>query len=395
MNLLFKISRFSGGAPMSMLEYTKLLNTEYENMSVMGEYSFNESIFEKNNIKTIDIPEFKSNRPIKNIINLFKIRSLTENKKPELIIMGTVQDCIYGTLLERIIKTPILYIIPGGEIPEYIPKRIHEKPIIVFSEENKKTLNSYGINTKTVNVIPNRFSFSNDFTNSKSFEINKDIRINFLLISRIDKTKMKSIEFTIEMIEKLQIQLPNIDIKLTILGDGDENEKISNLVTRINRRQNKDLIIIEGYKENVVDYIIESQVVIGKGRCLIDAMVYQRYAICVSEDYKFNICQNKTYYSLKKNNFSGRGMNSSLNIEDLVNLVERISNDNDAVHELHELSIKTQRDYNILHARESILDIIKEAKNQTNDNSFTKFIVNYIMLYVKIISIKLHKRKLS
>ncbi len=383
-----KLSKFSGGAPISMLEYAKIFRGEGDSVKIIGEFSFNEKKFQDEKFDTYSLREFNSKTPIQNIKSLRQLIKLIEHDRPDLLVMCTIQDCIYGSLLQNLISVPILCIIPGGEVPTYTPKHLERLNMIVFSEENKNALKYLGLNTSLITVLPNRFKFND--ANLKSIKDVDSSDCNVLLISRLDNSKKHSIFYSMDLIKQLNVESSSNSVVMRILGDGEIADEVKSYANQINNGCNKKIIFIEGYRDDVINYINNSHIILGKGRCIIDSLYYGRYALVVNEEKKYKICNEVSYEQLRENNFSGRGLLNPDNLSDLKGIISDINMGNYDNKELENLSLKINRDYSIDTAINSILTKRKVAQEERVINtSKLNFVLQFIQFYAKILKSKI------
>ena len=140
------------------------------------------------------------------------------------------------------------------------------------------------INTQTIDFIKKRYNITdvNKFVyirNSIDFEeyrSNKQIsRINrVLIVSRMDELKKDSIKNGILFFQELN-KLNDSKLELNIAGDGPEKEKIEEFITN-NKIENVNCL---GAVTNIKEQIEKSEIVIGVGRCVLEAIAMKRIAI--------------------------------------------------------------------------------------------------------------------
>ena len=236
----------------------------------------------------------------------------------------------------------------------------------------------YNIDKKKYIVINNSINF--DLYNQNNLKNNNDNNylINgkfkaFLLITRISNEKLTSIknaiDFYISYCDKTNI----IDAQLNILGDGDKINEVKDYINKINKKQYS--IIFLGKSNDVTKYIKQSDIVLGLGRCILEAIVLRKLAIIAAYNGSVVLVKPNNIDIASKNNFDGKNFNISfydLLIEELIKLNNNTIND--IVDNNYEYV------YNNLNVKKNIY-IINETKNFQENIDNYKSNLNCNFLY--------------
>lgn len=391
MKLLLKTGGFGGGAPKSLLSYGLVAKANGIETIAVGEKDYSPELYTKNEINVISLKRFKIDQYVSNLIILFRYVDILKKEKPDVIHTVNPWNIYYHTIIEELTGVPIIYTIPGGTLNvvqgNILSILLKEKDVLVFSEENKEQLEAYGLRENKITVIPNRLDISPNLP-----EIQEDLSSNetLLLISRFSKDKIKSIYSVIDLVDKLR---ETIEVKLTILGDGEFFGEVQQYVKQVNNKHKDKVIDLQGFQPNVQNYIDKSDFIFGKGRSVLDGIFSGKTCFVVNEQNNFFLCTNNNFNDLSKTNLTGRGLQSELDFEKIKDVInEGISKDEKV--RLRELA---NQSYNIWAKESEILEMyqakVKQAKDINYSPSKFKLIILYCRTYYKMIRAKLKSRK--
>ena len=405
MRYLYKNKAFTGGSPLSLLEYCKIAKKNNVEVLAVGEVNRPPKQYIESDIEVINFPYFRTDKPIYNISLIIKYARLIKKVKPDLIHTTTVQNCIFHKVIEQIVNVPILYNIPGGNIPWFFSKIMKDKNILVYSEENKRDLVDNGYKSSLVKVITNRMVFKdikdikdiNDVSDTND-RFNNNNTLKFLLISRLDKDKINSIKYVIRLIDKLYNEFKNIELK--VIGGGSYEEELNIIAQEVNEKNDDRIIHILGHKNDVSKYINESEIVFGKGRSVLEGIASKKLSFVVSEESKIFHCSIKNFNTLKYSNFTGRGVKEFTTYMEFVDLLKKRTS-NKTFEDSKKLKEETILNYDIRYCENQILDyyedlILNHEKKYQNDKSSTlvkcfRAVSTYVGIYYYIISDKLRR----
>lgn len=146
-------------------------------------------------------------------------------------------------------------------------------------------------------VLKNSIYFKEYISQKQVKQIN-----NFMIISRIAPEKIISIQNGINFFIQYANLNNNFDGKLVIYGDGDE-QSIATIKKYIEENNiNNYSIFLAGGTNEVAKEMEKYDVVIGMGRCIIEAIATKRIAIITSpKEIKFLVDKNNIYNSIEAN----------------------------------------------------------------------------------------------
>lgn len=391
LKILFKNLGFGGGAPKSLLEYIKVAKKNNFDVVVVGEFTQEPKDYIENNIKIIDLEYFEIKKPFKSLLILKNYLEIIKEERPIIIHTITEVNCYFHKIISKVTNIPIIYNIPAGKVNKFTAKVMGDEELLVFSEENKLELIKNGYNENKITVISNRMDTSNSndkFLDHYNQIRNRDLEIKFLLISRLSDDKFKSVKYIINLVKKLNKDKYNV--KLDVLGDGKHFNYFVERAKEVNKEFNREVILLHGFKHNVLDFIEESHFVFGKGRSVLDGILNSRISFVVSEEDTICHCNLKTFDNLRTYNFAGRNLEYESSYHELIDLITKLVESNIDLNYLKELKNVTRKYYDIEFAEKKILNLYKITDN-TNINynpSAFNVIKEFILLYYRMYKIR-------
>ncbi len=152
-------------------------------------------------------------------------------------------------------------------------------------------------------------------------DINKNNKSKFLLISRLSKEKEESVKTGIDLFVAYYHSQAKQKSELTILGSGDYQEKIQEYINS-NYYEETAAITFFGENNDIASIEKEYDVVLGLGRCILEAVAMKKIAIIV-EDKKAVMVEPNTIRELSESNFSQAEKETVAVIEKLTQLSQQ------------------------------------------------------------------------
>ena len=255
----------------SALSLKKFSKNEYKPylINVIGEWNLYKDEIEKNNIGLIDLG-IARNFKVKKIngfllsrfvyIKIFllafnPLKELLRKKPPDILILHLITSLpLLLNLIFNFKTSMVLRIsgLPKLNIIRMLLWKMCLKKISCITSPTKATLDfikSLKLNRDNF-LLRDPIIHVNEILQKKKKvgEYKDKIKKNYVAIGRL--TKQKNFAFLIKCFEKI-INKDN-EIKLYILGDGEDKKKLQNLIIR-NKLNNN--IFIEGYQNNIYKYL--------------------------------------------------------------------------------------------------------------------------------------------
>jgi glycosyltransferase involved in cell wall biosynthesis len=247
-------------------------------IDVIGEWSFNKQKIVKNNIEIIKICGLNLGNffPISGflktrliyclivIVSFFSLKKLLKKKKPNYLIIHLVTFLPLIQLLLFKFETKFILRISGlpklNIVRKFLWKLVSKRIFLVTcpSLQTKNDLIKFNIfPEKKIKILYDPIievrKIKKKINKKKDFQFNN---VKFLLnIGRL--TKQKNQILLLKMF--LEISKINKDLKLIIIGDGEEKSSLKNFIEKNNL---SDKVYLLGYIKNVYPYIINSIAVI-------------------------------------------------------------------------------------------------------------------------------------
>lgn len=328
LKIFAKVRAFSGGAPISFLEYLKILQKNGYSILVGAECTNNgiEEKYRSNKLDIVDIKALNKTGLIGKISTLLKCYNLIIESDIQGFMVTTGVDIFFFSYIAELLDKPIIINVAGGKITEkyHFVSKWGNHRLICYSKENYNDLIKIGYEKEKISVITNRITLNNIENANLYRNLRADSQINISIISRIDTSKINSIHSVIELTKFLVENGKNI--KLRIAGDGPLRNNLRIEINEINKQFGENIIELLGFIDKPERLISESHIVFGKGRSVIEAVMMNRVGVVVNEDSTMAICNKESFENLLTYNFSGRNMVTKSSFEDIICLVDEMRN---------------------------------------------------------------------
>ena len=194
--------------------------------------------------------------------------------------------------------------------------------IIAITENVKK------YNMQLFNIPEEKYLVIHNSINFELFD-NKTVTVTpikkFLLISRLSKEKEKSIQNGIDLFTEYSKHVD--DCKMRIAGRGNVEKELKEYV---DKRGYTNIEFI-GQTENIPEEIANADIVLGMGRCMIEAMASKRLCCIIGYEKIKSILQNDILKLAEFENFSGRGLPDKTEKEIVQEILNLTDNDIDKI----------------------------------------------------------------
>lgn len=331
-NILICLEKLEiGGIETAVVNQAISLKKKGNNVYVLAQKDLYTEVLKKENIICIDYEfDYKDIGPekIKKIVNLIEEKNIDQVHIHKISCYQTViPACIiknvpYITFLHLGLSDEYDWLINSCYFNEEELKKIFEnsQKIICITENVKK------YNQERFNINDEKYLLLNNSIDFDIFKSNKNIKYpikRFILISRFSKEKIKSIENGIELFKKYVDKNKGEDLELNIVGDGKYLEEFRDRY-KINNKYN---INFNGATNDIKTCIENSDVVIGMGRCLLEAIAMKRLAIVSGYEKIQDIINKENIKDSQKENFSGRAMKTR-NVEKIIDYISDCKDNN-------------------------------------------------------------------
>jgi len=184
---------------------------------------------------------------IKNLVSFFK------KNKFEIIISGTANiPLLYSYILSKWFKIPLITIAHGDDFLIRYPLKLKEfiiqdiQKIVVTNEIMKKLfLKIYKTNPNNVRVIHLGVNLENSEVKESIQELRKKHQISpneFIILSVSRFYPRKGFETVLKAVKLIINEYHNIPIRYLIIGSGEEEKKIRNIIKTLNLDNNVELL---------------------------------------------------------------------------------------------------------------------------------------------------------
>ena len=151
-----------------------------------------------------------------------------------------------------------------------------------------------------------------------------DNQVSITYISRLDQDKIQSLYFLLEAVSSVSKEHK---IKLCVVGEGEKLEEIKSLALKINLDATKEIIHVVGGILNPNAFIEKSDIVVGVGRVLLEALSLGKFAICIGNNHYPGFVNINTLLEIAKVNFTDRNCQQPFSVDALIRDIDYIVKD--------------------------------------------------------------------
>ena len=273
-----------GGVETVVLNQIQVLKDKGNNVFVMGLYGEYAERYEKFGAKCIN-REFKLEQSYDiNAIN--SLKDFLINEQITEVHVHSIECIPYIFPASILTKVPYIAYVHGGymEVYEwyinnyYIYKSAFElyfnnayKIICITQSAKNNIINLFNIYNDNFEVKPNSLYFNNL---PPIDENEKNTKNKILVISRISKEKQNSVMNAIKFFQ--EYKKINVNSNMSILGEGNAYDEVKKYVYDMNL---KNEITFLGKTNDVYSVIKDYDIIMGMGRCMLEAIAMKKIAI--------------------------------------------------------------------------------------------------------------------
>jgi glycosyltransferase involved in cell wall biosynthesis len=255
----------------------------------------------------------------------WRVNRIIRREKIDLLYVNHGKTMLLGVILSRLHKIPLVYTIHGvsrRELPLAFKNLLFRSVarVIAVSEESATYFKSQ-VSYPAQQVVVSRNAI--DFSHFKDLAKNQDGHLDLLYVSRLDPDKRKAVEAVMDAVARVSTEQPQF--RLRILGGGRQFEKVRKRAQALNAGIGRETIIVAGWMDDVAEHFSEADVILGAGRCVLEALAAGKPALVVGSEGIGGVVTETNFYSLQKANFSGRGTAVATSGENLAREFRQIS----------------------------------------------------------------------
>lgn len=269
--LLVTMEMQVGGAETHILELAKELKKRQHNVFVMSAGGKYAELLEKAGIQHIFAP--LKDKKITNMIKAYKLikRAIIENKIDVVHAHARIPAFISGKVCKKL-NIPFVTTAHGVYKINTILKCLTnwgEKTLAVSEDIKEQIIRDYKLNPNDVDVTVNGInteSFCKEYIKEIAEKLGVDDRtFSIIHVSRLDKQSSNVAKLLISIFKDLEEKIET-NLKLIIVGDGDEFETVNNMA-KVHSN-----IIMTGLRTDVADILKCGKVFVGVSRAALEAM---------------------------------------------------------------------------------------------------------------------------
>ncbi|HEX7502119.1 MAG TPA: glycosyltransferase, partial [Acidobacteriota bacterium] len=195
-----------------------------------------------------------------------------------------------------------------------------------------------------------------DFAHFQSAVRDADGYLRLLYLSRLDRDKRRAVDAVMEAAARVFSARPQL--RLCILGDGRQMGRIRRKARAINAALGGDVIAVEGWADDPLAYFAAADMVLGVGRCVLEAIAAGRPVLVVGNEKIGGWVTEANFPALQKANFSGRGAGTAVCGENLAREFMEIPGEPAGLERIRALA---RRDHDAARLAPEIKEIFQQA----------------------------------
>ena len=289
-----------GGTESYVINLANKLKKENIQLCILTNQCLNRELFTFYNI-SLYILNLKNVKELKNI--LLTIDNI------KLVQIHMEKDISLCPIIKSILNVPIILTIHGiyysdKEISNFLS---YIDEIIFVSEYSKKYYTNLikKLYFHKCMTIPNGIEISiNKYTKNNILKKSLSLSENSIIVlycSRLSYNKSKLAMLFLKSFQ--QIAIKNKNLVAVIIGNGNNMLSIDHLCKKINKTFVNNRIFILGNKFNILDYYLDSDLIIGTGRVALEAMSLGKSVISFGLNGDVNIINKNNIKKMINSNF--------------------------------------------------------------------------------------------
>ncbi len=306
-----------GGAETHIITLSKAMMDLGHNVYIAGPNGPALEWVKRENINFIESPLDDWEKQIE---SLQDILMAIDKYRIDIVHAHPFNSQIVGALAAYIRKKPCITTIHG----EYVSPALEAflRPLfakyICVGKNLKELYMEHGIDDEDIEVIKNGVPIKKRPDRTSFF---RNGLINLCYISRLDDDKIKALEFLLDCIPQLVKEFP---LRLIIVGDGSNFNRVREICKSINEELHEEIIQLVGGSTDVFRYIEKSDMVVGIGRVLLEAVSMGKFPLCIGDSYYTGFVGADDFIKFSDYNFTGRNMKREQKLQNLMDDIREI-----------------------------------------------------------------------
>lgn len=332
MKVLLRNIILSGGAPQSLLQYVRVLESKNYSIKVLAQLSepeiekqyriYSDELVEKDDFQSL----FYKKKIKKLYCQLKNEYKELKNNKPDLVLaLGEINGYFYGAFCESL-GIPIIIFLAGGDLAwqSFRFKSLRCRDYICFSKENENLLRQCRKDTDRIHVISNRIMIKKQFDDVPDHYLAKECDpVCILITSRIVDGKFDSIHFFLKNLEEVASRV-DFDIEVRIAGTGNREEDLRLILDKISK-ENINVSLL-GHVDDLTEQFEWAHIAVGKGRSVLEPIMMNRVGCVIGDNGELEVPNECNLDRLYHYNFAGRNLVCDNPVDLLYDLLQAICN---------------------------------------------------------------------
>ena len=305
-----------GGAETHAVELAKSLKNNGYLVYVVSSGGVYEKELEENNI-----PHFYAPLTSKSPLNMLKsyntIKKIVVKEKIDLIHAHARIPAFVSSLVKKRLGVPLISTVHGVYSTKFWFKMLTnwgDEAICVSEDIKDYVIENYDFSSLNTSVTINGIDTDKFTPNTFYYDVMQEFKISeddfkIVCVTRLDEGNSHAAYSLLKASDNLVDQIENL--KIIIVGGGNEFEKIKNLCNSKNASFGKDVFVMTNARVDVHKFLAMSDLFVGISRAALEAMATQRCVILNGQFGYGGIFSEDNLDECLANNFTARGSNPS------------------------------------------------------------------------------------
>ena len=386
LRILYKVGRFRGASPLSLLRYATAMREKGHEILFVGEDGIQKKRFdEESEFEVEEIGAFRFSRPFHNFYYFIKYLKIIHRFKPDIIHATTVLECFISQIAAALMNIHVICNVSGDIYPDrLIPIKKYGR-FFVYSEEAKDNLmRFYKFNKEDIILFKERIDYSYQqmpYYPQRIWDrietIGKETTIMFPV--NIDEDKVSAVSYVLDAYRILIEQ--GYYMSLVIVGDGEFKDEMARKAASINHENRLSRVIMKGEVPDAKTITEMATYIIGSGRAIIEGMAQRKPCIVVGKKGSAGIVTNDSIRKLAYYDFSGRDLIKPQRVRKLVLELIKLYENRDFAEQCAEYAELYAKEYDFKNITDKLEEMYCSEAEKTGKVKLYKriiFIINAV-----------------
>ncbi len=258
-----------------------------------------------------------SKSPVSMLKSYNTIKNIVLKEKIDLIHAHARIPAFVSSLVKKRLGVPLISTVHGVYSTAFWFKMLTnwgDEAICVSEDIKNYVIENYNFSSLNTSVTINGIDTDKFSPNTFFYDVMQEFHISeddfkIVCVTRLDEGNSHAAYSLLKIGDKLLESIPNV--KVIIVGGGDEFNKINSLCNDENKRLGKDVFVMTNSRIDVHKFCAMADLFVGISRAALEAMSAERIVILNGQFGYGGVLTNENLEECLNNNFTCRGTNLS------------------------------------------------------------------------------------